>query len=201
MRYFAAINPANNEIEGIRSSKSREYKAAVAIQWPGEEIGVGSFHSDEALAHKASQQYVNRGAYVEIWEVREISKAEHAEARERFKAIIEGREAPEAPEAEASEAVEAEAEAVDQVELRKSLVKEYRLSWPMQRDLAASYQTALGSKDEISEGQQVLIRCHDGMTSKGLRARGLMGEGGRNGWATDEGLQVAQVMYNTSHLV
>lgn len=192
MRYFAAINPANNEIEGIRSSKSREYKAAVAIQWPGEEIGVGSFHSDEALAHKASQQYVNRGAYVEIWGVREISKAEHAEARERFKAIIEGREAPEA---------EVEAEAVDQVELRKSLVKEYRLSWPMQRDLAASYQTALGSKDEISEGQQVLIRCHDGMTSKGLRARGLMGEGGRNGWATDEGLQVAQVMHDTSHLV
>lgn len=186
MRYFAAINPANNEIEGIRSSKSREYKAAVAIQWPGEEIGVGSFHSDEALAHKASQQYVNRGAYVEIWEVREISKAEHAEARERFKAIVEGREAP---------------EAVDQVELRKNLVKEYRLSWPMQRDLAASYQTALGSKDEIPEGQQVLIRCHDGMTSKGLRARGLMGEGGRNGWATDEGLQVAQVMYDTSHLV
>lgn len=192
MRYFAAINPANNEIEGIRSSKSREYKAAVAIQWPDEEIGVGSFHSDEALAHKASQQYVNRGAYVEIWEVREISKAEHAEARERFKAIVEGREAP---------GTEAETEAVDQVELRKSLVKEYRLSWPMQRDLAASYQTALGSKDEISEGQRVLIRCHDGMTSKGLRARGLMGEGGRNGWATGEGLQVAQVMYDTSHLI
>ena len=89
-----------------------------------------------------------------------------------------------------------------QAALRKSLVKEYRLSKPMQRDLALSYQIALGSKVEIPEGQQLLIKCHDGMTSKGLRARGLMeGESGLNDWATDEGLAVASVMYETEDLV
>ena len=103
------------------------------------------------------------------------------------------------------ERVDARAEAsikreIAQRELRKSLVKEYKLSWPMQRDLALSYQTALGSKDSLPEGQDLLIVCHDGMTSKGLRARGLMGEGGRNGWATDEGLALAQVMYDTEDL-
>lgn len=87
-----------------------------------------------------------------------------------------------------------------QVALRKSLVKEYRLSKPMQRDLALSYQVALGSKDSLLEDQALLVMCHDGMTSKGLRARGLMGEGGRNGWASDEGLQIAQVMYETEDL-
>lgn len=87
-----------------------------------------------------------------------------------------------------------------QAELRKSLVKEYRLSKPMQRDLAASVEYALGSKDSLVEDQVLLIRCHDGMTSKGLRARGLMGEGGRNGWATDEGRAVAEAMFETRHL-
>lgn len=82
-------------------------------------------------------------------------------------------------------------------ELRKSLIREYRLSKPMQRDLAQSVEYALGSKDSLIEDQALLIRCHDGMTSKGLRARGLMGEGGRNGWATDEGRAVAEVMFET----
>ena len=174
MRYFAAINPANNEIESIRSSKSREYAAAVAIQWPGEdasEMGVGSYHRDEALAHKASQQYVNRGAYVEVWEVREISKQEHAEARERFKAIVEGREVeakPEAPEAQP------EVQPVDPVKVHK-------LSKPMVRDLIAS----------IGIG----ITCQDGMTSKALRSRGLVIAGeGRRGMLTDEGLVVAEAL-------
>lgn len=174
MRYFAAINPANNEIESIRSSKSREYKAAVAIQWPGEdasEIGVGSYHRDEALAHKASQQYVNRGAYVEVWEVREISKAEHAEARERFKAIIEGREAQ--PEAEAQEQAP-EAQPVD-------LIKVYNLSKPMVRDLLAA--------------DLPMVECHDGMTSKALRSRGILAEGeGRRGVLTPEGIAVAEAL-------
>ena len=88
-----------------------------------------------------------------------------------------------------------------QRELRKSLVKEYKLTKPMQRDLALSYQTALGSKDSLLEDQALLITCHDGMTSKGLRQRGLMGEGGRNGWATEEGFALAQVMYDTEDLV
>lgn len=172
MRYFAAINPANNEIESIRSSKSREYAAAVAIQWPDEdasEIGVGSYHRDAALAHKASQQYVNRGAYVEVWEVREISKAEHAEARERFKAIIEGHQA----EAEA----DPEAQEVPPVDL----VKVYNLSKPMVRDLLNS----IGDH----------VECLDGMTSKALRSRGILAEGeGRRGVLTPEGIAVAEAL-------
>lgn len=170
-RYFAAINPNTNEIASIRTSKTREYKAAVAIQWPDEtadQIGVGSYHGDEALAHKASQQYINRGAYVEVWEVREISKTEHAEARERFKAIIEGRQAQEqAP----------ETETVDPV-------KAHKLSRPMVRDLVAY----------INSGE-AHITCRDGMTSKALRARGIMAEGeGRTGFLTAEGYQVAQAL-------
>lgn len=174
-RYFAAINPATNEIESIRSSKTREYAAAVAIQWPGEdasEMGVGSYHRDEALAHKASQQYVNRGAYVQVWEVREISKQEHNEMRERFKAIIEGREAQEqAPQAQE------QAPAVDPVKVHK-------LSKPMVRDMVA-----------YLESGDAHITCHDGMTSKALRSRGLMAEGeGRTGFLTAEGYAVAQAL-------
>lgn len=177
MRYFAAINPANNEIESIRSSKSREYKAAVAIQWPGEdasEMGVGSYHRDEALAHKASQQYINRGAYVEIWEVREISKAEHAEIRERFKAIVQGREAQEQEAEVEAEAPAPEVQPVD-------LVKVYNLSKPMVRDLLG----AVGAH----------VECLDGMTSKALRSRGILAEGqGRQGMLTDEGIQVVRAL-------
>lgn len=85
-------------------------------------------------------------------------------------------------------------------ELRKSLVREYKLTKPMQRDLALSYQTALGSKDSMITDQALLVMCHDGMTSKGLRQRGLMGEGGRNGWATAEGFAIAEAMYETEYL-
>lgn len=85
-------------------------------------------------------------------------------------------------------------------ELRKSLVREYKLTKPMQRDLAVSYQVALGSKDSMITDQALLVMCHDGMTSKGLRQRGLMGEGGRNGWATAEGFAIAEAMYETEYL-
>ncbi len=85
-------------------------------------------------------------------------------------------------------------------ELRKSLVREYKLTKPMQRDLALSYQTALGSKDSMITDQALLVMCYDGMTSKGLRQRGLIGEGGRNGWATEEGFALAEVMYETEDI-
>lgn len=100
----------------------------------------------------------------------EIAQDEAVEAREAAVEAAAEVEAPEAPEANTGT-----------IGARKAIIKEYRLSKPMVRDLLGS----IG----------IHVECHDGMTSKGLRARGVVIEGeGRDGMLTDEGLRVVRIL-------
>lgn len=180
-RYFAAINPATDEIACTRSSKTRNYQAACAIRWDDNDtLGVASFHGDDALAAKAGGPYINRGAVeTQVWEVREITKAEFNAHRDEVKARRSGRPATQAKAYGASTQAQAQTDLPTRDEAEA--IKTYKLTKPMVRDLVG----AIGTH----------VECHGGMTSKGLRARGILAEGeGRQGMLTDEGIQVVQVL-------
>lgn len=176
----------------------------------------GEFHHEVAAeqAHWDCKRCDNSLADAHRREALQDVQAEYAEIhaqldiedQELADAIVDAMSDAEFEDDEVQARVDVRAEAsiqrdIARKELRKSLVKEYKLSKPMQRDLVLSYQTALGSKDTLLEDQALLVCCHDGMTSKGLRQRGLIGEGGRNGWATAECLALAEVLYDTEDLV
>lgn len=185
MKHFAAID-TNGQIASVRSSDTKTYTAACAIRWNAEDtLGVASYHRDAELAAKAAGPYRNRGAVeTAIWEVVEITAKESRDFRASVKSLHEGgpvtqgkaygnHTAEPAPQPEAPEA----APHIDPVKFHK-------LTKPMIRDMVAYLES--GDQD---------ITCHDGMTSKGLRSRGLMAEGeGRVGRLTPEGYIVAQAL-------
>lgn len=179
--YFAAIDPATNEVACTRSSESRTYKAACAIRWnENDTLGVASFHGDDALAAKAGGPYVNRGAIeTQVWEVREITKAEFQAHRAAVKANRSGAPATQAKAYGASTQAQAQTDLPTKDEAE--VIKTYKLTKAMVRDLLTAINTH--------------VECHDGMTSKGLRARGLMVEGNsRVGMLTDEGMEAVAVL-------
>lgn len=177
-KYFAAINPATGQIASVRSTDTRNYGAALAIRWDdNDDLGVASYHRDAALAASAAGQFRKRGAIeIAVWETVEISAKEDRE----FRAGVKGDRSIPATSDKAHGQVKPHAAPVETVDP----VKVHKLTKAMVRDMVAYLESS--DRD---------ITCHDGMTSKGLRSRGLMTPGeGRTGRLTPEGHVVAQAL-------